>query len=296
MEINDILALPLIENITECCSIRRLGELPIIVINHHIGFAAIAFQGAHLLTWQPSTETNPVLWLSPKSSFEHKKPIRGGIPICWPWFCDKYKTDPFHGFARISTWELSDYQENQNSFQLLFTLVDNEETRTIWPFSFKLLASFIFSFDECILKLESLGEFKNTAALHTYFNIADINKVSILGTGKQYDDSVHGGLKELGDCHLTINKEIGAIFTNPETMTTLLDEQIQRRIQISHFNNSNVVIWNPWIKRSKNISDLPDNAYKTMLCIETACIDKLMESTKSYPGKLGVHIKVKSVK
>lgn len=295
MQIAQILNLPIQQKISDYCSIRHIDELATLVIDHPIGFAAITLQGAHLLTWQPQNQNHPIIWLSPKSAFKKNAPIRGGVPICWPWFCDKYKPTPYHGFARISTWQLANYQEDKNDITITFSLKDNQETRSIWPYSFNISVKFYFTDTSCDIELESYGEFENTAALHSYFNVGDITKIDINGTGKHYDNTVEGGCGTLEQFPLLITHEIGHIFNQPESTTQLCDHQLKRIVHVTHQHNSDVVIWNPWVNRTKLIEDLPDDAYKTMVCIETACVNRLIRSSPNQSGKLGVKIEIEKL-
>lgn len=296
MQLEDIIELPVEQALSHYCTIRNIGELPTIVIDHPVGFVAIALQGAHLLTWRTKNQNEPVLWLSPKSAFKHKVPIRGGIPVCWPWFCDKYKSEPYHGFARISTWQLIDYQEDDDNFNITFSLKDNEQTRAIWPHHFDLSINFYFEAALCQIEMASLGEFENTAALHSYFNVGNIEQASIYGTGKPYDNTVDNSYGELSQFPLIIDREIGNIFTQPESVTHLIDHKLERQIRITHQHNSDVVIWNPWQNRAKAIEDFPDDGYKSMVCIETACANSLIKSQLNKSGKLGVKIEVEYLK
>ncbi|MEG2115535.1 MAG: D-hexose-6-phosphate mutarotase, partial [Hafnia sp.] len=125
-----IFSLPVQEQITPYISQRQIDELPIVVVNHPKVRAAVTLQGAHLLTWQPSGE-KPVLWLSSESAFKNGVAIRGGIPICWPWFGPAGQ--PAHGFARNLPWTLAAHDEDENGVILTFTLEQSPESKKYWP-------------------------------------------------------------------------------------------------------------------------------------------------------------------
>ncbi len=157
-----IFTLPVTEQISPYISQRQLDELPVVVVSHPKVRAAISLQGAHLLAWQPSG-AKPAIWLSNNTPFKKGNAIRGGVPICWPWFGPVAK--PSHGFARNQPWGLTAHDEDENGVILTFTLKDNEQTRSLWPHAFTLIARFKLG-EECEIELESHGDYQATAALH----------------------------------------------------------------------------------------------------------------------------------
>ncbi|CAK8740939.1 hypothetical protein SODG_004396 [Sodalis praecaptivus] len=130
-----LFALPVKQTLSPSLTLRQQDELPLVVVEHPQVRAAVTLQGAHLVAWQPAGE-KPVLWLSEKSAFQEGVAIRGGVPICWPWF-GKVAT-PNHGFARILPWELSDHSEDDKQVQLTFTLRDSTLTEPFSPIRSRL--------------------------------------------------------------------------------------------------------------------------------------------------------------
>ena len=140
--INKIFALPVIEQITPVLSRRQLDELEVLVVDHPQVKASFALQGAHLLSWKPNGEEE-VLWLSNNTPFKTGVALRGGVPICWPWFGPAAKQGlPSHGFARNLPWTLKAHNEDDNGVVLTFELQSNAETRQLWPHEFCLLPRF----------------------------------------------------------------------------------------------------------------------------------------------------------
>lgn len=184
-----LFSLPVVNQITPYLSQRVIGDLPVLVIAHPKVRAAVTLQGAHLLAWQPAGE-KPVFWLSEKSAFTEGKAIRGGVPICWPWFGPA--GEPAHGFARVLPWTLSAHDENDDSVMLTLVLESNAQTKKLWPHDFTLLARFRFG-ERCEIELEAHGEFEATAALHSYFAVEDIAGVEVSGLGKTFIDKVNNG-------------------------------------------------------------------------------------------------------
>jgi glucose-6-phosphate 1-epimerase len=173
--INKIFALPVVEQLTPVLSHRKIDDADIIVVDHPRVKASVALNGAHLLSWKPEGEAEG-LWLSDITSFKKGAAIRGGVPICWPWFGPAAEQGlPAHGFAH-QQWTLKAHNEDDNGAVLTFELHSNDETRKLWPHDFTLYARFKLG-KTCEIELEAHGEFETSSALHTYFNVGDIGAV-----------------------------------------------------------------------------------------------------------------------
>lgn len=192
--IHKIFALPVVEQLTPVLSRRQIDEADIIVVDHLRVKASVALNGAHLLSWKPEGEEEG-LWLSAATSFKKGAAIRGGVPICWPWFGPAAQQGlPAHGFARNQQWTLKAHNEDDNGAVLTFELQSNEETRALWPHDFTLFARFKLG-KTCEIELEAHGEFETASALHTYFNVGDITEVNVSGLGDTYIDKVDNAKK-----------------------------------------------------------------------------------------------------
>lgn len=153
---DSLFALPVKQTLSPSLTLRQQDQLPLVVVDHPQVRAAVTLQGAHLVAWQPAGE-QPVLWLSEKSAFQEGVAIRGGVPICWPWF-GKIAT-PNHGFARILPWELSDHSEDDQQVQLTFTLRDSTQTEPFFPHPFTLKAHFTLG-QTCSIELVAEGDYQ----------------------------------------------------------------------------------------------------------------------------------------
>ncbi|BBG59034.1 Putative glucose-6-phosphate 1-epimerase [Providencia rustigianii] len=278
-----IFALPVIKQLSPYITQRQLGELPLIVISHPKVRGAVSLQGAQLIDWQPSGQ-KPCLWLSPESAFQEGIAIRGGIPICWPWFGPV--SSPSHGFARISPWQFTAHNEHDCGVILTFTLSDSESTRKLWPHAFTLILRMKLG-ETCELELESHGDFEATAALHSYFNISDIQKATVYGLGGHYIDKV-ADREIYASEPLKFNKHVDRIYTEPEEYSLLRDDGWERTIELHHYHHSDVVCWNPWAELSCSMQDMPNNGYKQMVCVETARIHNPMKSEDQNPARLSL--------
>ncbi|MGL6018995.1 MAG: D-hexose-6-phosphate mutarotase [Gibbsiella quercinecans] len=282
-----IFTLPVTEQISPYISQRQLDELPLIVISHPKVRAAVALQGAHLLAWQPSGEA-PVIWLSKNTPFKQGNAIRGGVPICWPWFGPAGK--PSHGFARNQPWSLTAHDENDDGVILTFTLKDNEQTRKLWPHAFTLLARFKLG-EECEIELEAHGDFQTTAALHSYFQIGDIDTVTVAGLGEHYIDKVLNGAEAQHAGELAFNGQTDRIYTQPASYSLIKDPTLQRTLEVHHHHMSDVIAWNPGVELSCSMADMANDGYKTMVCVETGRISKPMIATATQPARLAVTLR-----
>ncbi|SLM63174.1 MULTISPECIES: D-hexose-6-phosphate mutarotase [Dickeya] len=286
----NIYSLPIDNAITPYLSQRQLDQLPIIVVDHPQVRAAVALQGAHLLSWQPTGE-KPVLWLSDNTPFETGVAIRGGVPICFPWFGPA--AQPNHGFGRLMAWEFTSHSEQAQGITLTFTLRDNEQTRASWPNAFTVLARFHLSAQECQMELECHGDYSITSALHTYFEIGDINQIRISGLGEHFIDKVNDGKVSTQQGDLTFADRTDRIYTQPLSLSVIEDPALQRTIEVRHSHNSDVVAWNPGAELSRTISDITDDGYKTFVCVETAHVSQPFVATTHAPARLSTVIRLR---
>ena len=287
-----LFSLPVVTQISPYLTQRQIGELPAIVVSHPKVRAAITLQGAHLIAWQPSGE-KPVLWLSDKSLFAPGKAIRGGVPICWPWFGPaKEQGLPAHGFARNLPWALQAHNEDESSVVLTFELQSSDASHQHWPHDFTLFARFKLA-ATCEMELEAHGEFETTSALHTYFNVGDIADVKVSGLGDRFIDKVNDAKEDvLTDGVQTFPDRTDRVYLHPEACNVIHDSALNRGIEVIHHHHSNVVGWNPGPALSVSMADVPDDGYKTFVCVETACVTTAQKASEEKPSRLGQTIRI----
>ncbi|MEY9929887.1 glucose-6-phosphate 1-epimerase [Catenulispora sp. GP43] len=279
----DVFSLPVDEELGAHVSRRRLGGLPVIVVDHPRSRAAVALQGAHLFAWQPAGQ-EPVLWLSEASAFTEGTAIRGGVPVCWPWFGPTGQ--PSHGFARVSTFELVASEEDESEVRLDFVLRSDEHTKQIWPHDFALFIRMRLG-ATCEVSLEAQGEYESTGALHSYFHVGAIEGVRVSGIGVPYLDQVED-TDGSQDGPLDFPGRIDRVYTAPEPVSRIDDPALHREIEVRHHDHSDVVTWNPGPELSKSMADLTDDGYRGFVCVETARISDPMISTADRPATLSV--------
>lgn len=248
---------------------------PVIQIKNKWGEGKVALHGAHLMDWTPTGE-KPIIYTSPTAIYKEGKAIRGGVPICWPWF-NAHPTDtslPSHGIGRNRFWELDSVVDEQSGTLLRFTLRDSAETQAIWNHSFLTTVEILLGEQIKIsLRTQNTGEktMQVGGALHTYLSLSDIAQVSVHGVeGADYIDTVGEEMERTQEAPLKIDREVDRIFTNHVAEITLRDQGWQRELHITRTGSRSAVIWNPWIEKAAQLGDLPDEAYQHFLCIEAA--------------------------
>ena len=242
-------------------------------LNNPMGKADIALHGAHLMSFIPKGQ-KAVLWMSEKSYFEAEKPIRGGIPICWPWFgrhpCDSNM--PSHGFARLFEWEpVAGGSSNGATFlELALTpglIADRFRTNDF------LVKLHIEVSDKLSLALiiDNTGskDLSYSAALHSYFNISDISQIKISGLdGKTFIDTLDDS-RHVQDGDITFAAETDLVYLDTEDTCIIDDPGFKRKIKISKAGSRSTVVWNPWNAKAQRMPDFGDNEYHKMVCVET---------------------------
>lgn len=258
----------------------------IISISNQFANADIALHGAHVMSFQPVGE-KPIIWLSKRAVYSEGKAIRGGIPICWPWFGDKVDNDncrdkknyeaqnlPAHGFARSMFWTLSAVNHNDNTgTEIIFSLKENEKTLDLWPYCFYLQLKILVAESlsvELSVKNTDETSFSFTGALHTYLSIGDIDALKINGlNGVPYIDKLSGKQKtQLGD--IAISSELDNIYQPTIAPVSVFDESLSRQLLVQKQGSQSTVVWNPWEGKSSSMKDFDPGGFRNMVCIEAA--------------------------
>ena len=252
------------------------GGLPKLTVKAAQASAEVYFQGAHLTAWRPATARAPVLWMSRKSSFEPGKPIRGGVPICFPWFGAHPSGPPAppHGFARLEDWTLVHAHEEPAGTVTLELELTGRAVAPQWPHSFRVSHRIsIGSVLRMTLAVHNTGAdaFTYEEALHTYFDVGDIHAVTVGGLeGAEYIDKVAGGEKGRQPAEpVRFAGETDRLFLNTHAACVIRDPGTRREITISKSGSDATVVWNPWINKSKAMPDFGDDEWTGMLCVET---------------------------
>ena len=232
--------------------------------------AKIFLQGAQLTEFTP-TGKKPLIWVSSQEDYQEGKSVRGGIPICWPWFGVNANPDwPAHGVARTSLWRADEVVEQDNEVKVSLTLPMTQVDETYWPHKSKLKVEFVLTTTlEVRLTTTNLSNqtITFTQALHTYFPTPSIAETQVDGLqGSQYIEFGEGPFAQ--NELVSFVRETDRVYSQAaDTQRIITPDGI---IEVGRENSSSCVLWNPWIDKSKRLSNFADDEYHTMLCLEAA--------------------------
>ena len=252
------------------------GGLPVVEVNNQHCSARISLQGAQLTSWVPAGE-DEVIWLSSDASFKQGKSIRGGIPVCWPWFGPhESETDfPAHGHARTVLWDVLETEAMDDGATLIrFKIIENELTKRLWPYSCELIMTMRIGSSleiELLTRNTDSKSFKITQAFHTYFNISDVRKITVTGLeGCNYLDKLDQFAIKQQTGSVKISGETDRIYLKTDDDYSIVDPGFNRSIQIKKSGSHSTVVWNPWESTAEKMGDLGEDGYLKMVCVETA--------------------------
>jgi len=273
-------------------------ELLAVRIENQVAVATIFLQGAQLSEYTVKGQ-EPLIWCSESCDYTDGKPLRGGIPICWPWFGDLQHnptdvqtmilddTPAAHGFVRNRPWNLTKIQLiDEQRTDITLNLEVNEDKQTAAGFNCEL--QLVISVG-ATLSLEFTVKNRGNktvcfaSALHSYFSISDIDSVAVNGLENvEYIDCVDNWSEQLQNSAVVVDKEIDHIYQDSNKEITIVDQGWKRVVSITSEGSNSTVLWNPWIEKSKRLSNFDDQDYRKMLCIETANIRS--DSVQLQPG------------
>ena len=250
------------------------GGLDVVEVNNAHSSASILLQGAHLMTWAPKGE-KPVIWMSRDAKYVPGKSVRGGVPVCWPWFGPHAKEASFpgHGFARTVMWEMIGTKALPEGTWLAFRLVPTEATRAQWPHQSEVVLQMVIGKTlDMDLATWNTGKKPITIgdALHTYFEVGDVRYAKVHGLHLiDYLDKVDGGKKKQQLGPVIVGSEVDRVYLNTADTCVIEDTKLARRIRISKQGSRSTVVWNPWIEKANKMGDLGPDGYLNMICVES---------------------------
>jgi glucose-6-phosphate 1-epimerase len=265
------------------------GGLPKVRVTSELAAAEIYLHGAQVTSWQPAGEEEAI-FLSKQSYWQNGRAIRGGIPICFPWF--RNKTDdakaPSHGFVRTREWWLGSVKaEDDGTVVVVCSTGSDGSTRVWWPQEFGL--SYRIAIGKTLRLELTVTNTGNTAfefaeALHTYFRVGDGRRASVRGLdGVTYLDNADGNREKVQDGDLTFSKATDNAYLNTEAAVDLVDPALQRTLRTEKKNSATTVCWNPWQQGAVSLADLGDDEWQRMTCVEACNI--LSSRVRLEPGQ-----------
>lgn len=250
------------------------GGLRFVSIANDHATAEICLHGAHITSFKPH-DKQPMIWVSDDSIYQEGTPIRGGIPVCWPWFGahPEDKTKPSHGFVRNRYWDVKSVHESEGETVLTFSITDDENSRKVWDYSFEVnLTVKVSDKLEIELKTHNTDEKALTVggALHSYFPVSNISDISIKGLCQRiYVDALQQMQKFTQDDGIVFDKEVDRVYLDSPDTCKIDDPAFAEKICIAKKGSNSTVVWNPWIDKSVELSGFANDDFKEMVCVET---------------------------
>ncbi|WOJ94837.1 D-hexose-6-phosphate mutarotase [Congregibacter variabilis] len=274
---------------------------PLIEINNSHATASIALHGAQVLSYQPHGQ-EPVLWVSKDAVYAEGKSVRGGVPICWPWFGAHPDADKApHGFVRNCFWRLRSIQQRaDDSTELVLFLEDDQHSRGLWPVPFALeLRVSVGQSLSLSLTMTNRATIPQTltAALHSYFYVGDIDAAVVGGLEQvEYLDALQEFRRFTQVGEIRFDAELDRIYEQCDADEWIEDEALGRKICLHKKNSQSTVVWNPWVDKSARMDDFEVGGYRRMVCVETGNVAR--DAVNLAPGMshtLGVDISVENL-
>jgi glucose-6-phosphate 1-epimerase len=260
--------------------LRGNGDLPKILIETKTAKAEIYLYGAQVTSWKPAG-ADEVLFVSEKSYWEKGRAIRGGIPVCFPWF--RAKADdphaPSHGFVRTKEWQVESISaEPGDSVCVRLSTANDESTRHWWPFDFHLEYGITVGASlrlELAIKNSGQTAFRFEEALHTYFKVSDVERVRVRGLdGVVYLDNRDGNREKTQPGDLVLLRQTDNAYKDAIGPMEIVDPLLGRILKTEKQGSVSTIVWNPWSDGAASMADLGDHEWRGMLCAEGANILK----------------------
>ncbi|MCD0501884.1 D-hexose-6-phosphate mutarotase [Bordetella petrii] len=264
----------------------RIGQLPGWRVRTPHGSALVAQQGAQLLSYTPAGG-RPLVWLSEQAHLRPGAPVRGGVPVCWPWFAVYGRNPqavrdsvtapadaPSHGWVRQADWQLAAQRSAGDTAELEFNFAAGPGFAPGWSHQALLTLQMRFGRDLVLaLSVRNLGErpFTTALALHTYLAVSDSQRVEILGLeGRDYLDMAQQWSRHGQRGPITFQGETDRLYLDTSAPVTLHDHGWRREVRLRATGSRSTVVWNPGTVKAQRLDDMADEAWRHMACVETA--------------------------
>lgn len=262
--------------------------------------AVVALHGAHVVSWQPAGGHGEQLYLSPRSGFDAGQAIRGGVPVVFPQFSDRGPL-PRHGFARTRAWRLLGASAHADgSASAVLGLIDDAQTRAVWPCAFALELQLRLSGQTLDIALQcsntGVVPWQCATALHTYLRVQDCTLAGVAGLqGHAFWDALDRQDKTQDEAVLRFPGEVDRVYAGVDGAVDLHDagDDPGRSVQVTHSGFADIVVWNPGPQRCAALTDMPADGYRTMVCIESARIAQpiTLAPAQAWTGMQRVHLR-----
>ena len=272
-------------DLSESIAKGRLSELvETLEIDNAHASACISLWGAQLLSFTPKQDGRERLFMSKKIVLDGSRSLRAGVPVCWPWFAQKADYQK-HGLVRTQNWQVLSTTDTADYTEIVLT------PNTTAGYGFDGTADLTLTIQvgerlSITLKTTNTGgsPFEFNAALHTYFAVDDINLVELTGLSGTYSDKTRDWamLETPEPYHFT--EETDRIHLNPVKKVTIIEPTAETVVESG--GHDSVVVWNPWAENAANMPDMQPDAYRKMLCVESAVTQgKTLQPSESHSLK-----------
>jgi glucose-6-phosphate 1-epimerase len=259
------------------------------------GHYGVFDHGAHVFAWQPDGQ-QPVIWMSSQAEFATDKAIRGGVPICFPWFGPSRTKDkkPAHGFARTTNWTRTGVTDGADGSLVVEYALDRARSgqQPEFPYSYAAYYRVTFAADHLELRMTVVNAddqpFTYELALHTYLAVGDVRQISVAGLeGADYMDKVAGSdaFDSVQDGLVTLSGETDRVYAHHDAVV-LDDPAWGRKLRVSKVGSTQLVLWNPWAEKAAAMADVGDDDWTGMVCIEA--LNGFDDSVTLQPGDSAV--------
>ena len=231
--------------------------------------------GAHVTSWKP-VGGEEVLFLSSQSRWAQGHAIRGGVPVCFPWFGGKADdpTAPAHGFVRTRAWQLESIAQVGGAVTVSMFTESDEGTKRWWPAEFRLVHRATFGSElslELVVTNTGGTSLRFEEALHAYHRVGNIEKTRVRGLDTvHYFDKTDSNRKKMQHGEIVIVSETDRVYLDTRDPIELEDPVLRRRTRVTKENSRTTVVWNPWVQKAHSLSDFADDEWMQMICIESS--------------------------
>jgi glucose-6-phosphate 1-epimerase len=252
----------------------RGGLLEVRVTSPH-ATGEMYLHGGQVTSWKPAG-ADEVLFVSDRAHWQDGRAIRGGVPVCFPWFGPRAQQAgaPAHGFVRTKAWRLDSVVEIDGDVTVSMSTESTDDTRRWWPADFRLVHRVTFG-ATLVMALEvtntGAAPLRFEEAAHTYYRVADIGAVRIGGLrGTRYLDAIDSAREKTQEGDIAIVSETDRIYVNNGGTIDIYDPASHRQIRVATEQARTAVVWNPWIAKARALPDLGDDEWKRFVCVESS--------------------------
>jgi glucose-6-phosphate 1-epimerase len=264
------------------------GGLQKVCIESSCASGEMYLHGGHVTSWKPAGKEE-VLFVSSQSRWKNGQAIRGGIPICFPWFGNKADNPkaPAHGFVRTKAWQLESIAQVKDGIAVSMFTESDSDTKKWWPAEFRLSSRVTFGSQLRIeLMVTNTGNksLRFEEALHAYHRVGSILNSRVSGLqAVNYIDKTDSNRKKVQHGEIAISSETDRVYLNTRNAVELEDPMLLRRTRVAKVNSSTTVVWNPWVQKARSLSDFGDDEWIQMICVETSNVSDFAVSLE--PGQ-----------